>query len=93
MAIAKLKQKIVPILMEHGVKRASLFGSVLRRDFKKSSDIDILVEVGSEMDLLDLVGLKLKLENALSKKVDLVEFSTIKPLLRKEILSNQFSIL
>ncbi len=93
MAINKIKQKIVPILTKHGVKRASLFGSVIHSDFKKKSDIDILVEIGSKMDLLDFVGLKLELEKVLRKKVDLVEFSTIKPFLKKEILSNQVSIL
>lgn len=93
MAINKIKQKIVPILTKHGVRRASLFGSVIRGDFKKNSDIDILVEIGSKMDLLDFIGLKLELEKVLRKKVDLVEFSTIKPFLKKEILSNQVSIL
>ena len=88
MAVNKIKQKIVPILTKHGVRRASLFGSVIRGDFKKNSDIDILVEIGSKMDLLDFVGLKLELEKVLRKKVDLVEFSTIKPFLKKEILSS-----
>jgi predicted nucleotidyltransferase len=93
MAINKIKQKIIPILTKHGVKRASLFGSLVRGDFKRSSDIDILVEVDLKMDLLDFISLKLELENVLRKKVDLVEFSTVKPFLREEILLNQFSIL
>ena len=93
MAISKLKQKILPILEKYGVQRASLFGSALRKDFKKNSDVDLLVEIGSEMDLLEFVGFKLEIEAALKRKVDLVEFSTIKPLLKKEILSNQLSIL
>ncbi len=91
--ISKIKQKIVPILKHYGVKRAALFGSYVRGDAKKSSDIDILVDIKSDISLLDFVGVKLELEEALKKKVDLVEYSTIKPLLRGKILQEQVKIL
>jgi len=42
---------------------------------------------------LDFVGLKLEIEEALGRKVDLVEYSTIKPLLRERILKEQVEIL
>jgi predicted nucleotidyltransferase len=57
------------------------------------SDIDILVEIEKDISLLDFVGLKLELEDALNRKVDLVEYSTIKPLIRERILSQQEIIL
>jgi len=39
------------------------------------------------------VGLKLEIEEALRKKVDLVEYNTIKPLLKERILKEQVVIL
>ncbi|GAI56487.1 unnamed protein product [marine sediment metagenome] len=54
---------------------------------------DILVEIESDMSLLDFVGLKIEVEEALGKKVDLVEYSTIKPLIKERILSEQVVIL
>ncbi len=56
---------------------------------KESSDIDILVEMGEDISLLDFVALKLKSEETLGRKVDLVEHGTIKPRLRERILKEQ----
>jgi len=35
-----IKKKIIPILESHGVKRAGLFGSYVRGEMRKDSDID-----------------------------------------------------
>ena len=91
--IEEIRRKILPILRPHGVKRAGIFGSVVRREAREDSDIDILVEIESDMSLLDFVGLKLDIEEALGRRIDLVEYSTIKPLLRERILSEQVAIL
>lgn len=45
------------------------------------------------MSLLDFVGLKIELEEALGRKVDLVEYDTIKPLLKEKIMKDQLLIL
>jgi len=91
--IEDLKRKILPILQRYGVKRVGLFGSCVRGDMKEDSDIDILVEIEKDISLLDFVGLKLEIEEALGRKVDLVEYSTIKPSLREKILKEQVVIL
>ncbi len=93
--ISEIKKKIEPILKSHDVKKAAVFGSYVRKEEKKTSDIDILIEFksSSKKSLLDLVSLKLDLEDALNKKVDLVEYSTIKPALKESILKEQKLVL
>jgi len=85
--------KVVPILKRHNVKRASLFGSVVRGDTREDSDVDILVELPRGLSLFDFVGIQLELEEALGRKVDLGEYSTIKPIIRDQIMSEQVPIL
>lgn len=91
--IEEIKRKILPILQRYGVKRAGLFGSYVREEMREDSDIDILVEIDGDISLLDFVGLKLEIEEALGRKVDLVEYDTIKPLLRERILNGQVVLL
>ncbi|MCX5908309.1 MAG: nucleotidyltransferase family protein [Deltaproteobacteria bacterium] len=65
------------------------FGSILRDDFSKESDVDILVsfEPQSSWTLFALVDMQDELEGLLGRKVDLVEREAIKnPFRRKEIL-------
>ncbi len=88
----KITVKIIPILKKYGVSRASLFGSVVRGDTHKKSDIDILVEVPKDKSLFDMMDIQFELEDVLKKKVDLVEFKGIKPALRQSILSSQLPI-
>ena len=91
--INKIKRKILPILKDYEVKKVALFGSCVRGAMKKDSDIDILVDIEADISLLDFVGLKQKIEKALKRKVDLVEYDTLKPFLRKKILKEQLVLL
>ncbi|NVM46672.1 MAG: nucleotidyltransferase family protein [Candidatus Lokiarchaeota archaeon] len=87
------KDLIVPILKEYGVIKASLFGSIVRREMTKDSDIDILVEFQDGKTLLDLVGLQNALIEKLERKVDVITFNSIHPLLKERILKEQVKIL
>jgi len=87
--VEKITAIILPILRRYGVTRAGLFGSVVRDEMHEDSDIDLLVEISADLSLLDMVGLKLEIEAALNRKVDLVEYCTLKPHLRERILSEQ----
>ena len=93
MDIEDIKKKILPILQRYGVKKIGLFGSSVRGEIREDSDIDILVEIESDISLLEFVGVKLEIEEALGKEIDLVEYNTIKPLLRERILKEQVVIL
>lgn len=91
--IDKYIVKIVPILKKYGVRRASLFGSIVRGEATKKSDIDILVELPESLQGLDYVEAKMSLQEELEKKlkskVDIVEFDSIKESLKKYILPEQ----
>jgi predicted nucleotidyltransferase len=91
--IEKIKQKILPILQNYGAERIALFGSCVRGELRKDSDIDILVDIKADISLLDFVGLKQKIEEVLGRNVDLVEYDTLKPLLRERILKEQVVLL
>jgi uncharacterized protein len=92
--IEKIRQKIAAILKSHDVKRASVFGSYARGDETKKSDVDILIEyANNDKSLLDLAELQIELEEKLKKKVDLGEYSTIRPQIKDRILSEQVFIL
>jgi len=91
--IEEIKRKILPILERYGVKKVGLFGSCVRGEIREDSDIDILVEIEKDISLFDFVGIKLEIEEELERKVDLVEYSTIKPLLKERILKEQVVIL
>ena len=88
-----IEQKIKKILKSHGVKRAGIFGSYARGEQKKNSDVDILVEISNSYSLLYLVRLKILLEKNLGKKVDLVEYSTLHPLIKKQALKEEVRII
>jgi hypothetical protein len=91
--IEDIKKKVLSIFKKYGVRKASLFGSVVRGEATENSDIDILVEIGNNISLLDFVGLKLELEEVLGRRVDLGEYDTIKPIIKDRILSEQVAIL
>ena len=91
--IAEIRDKILKALKRNDVKRASLFGSVVRGELTDESDIDILVEFRGRKSLLDLVGLKLELEEVLKRKVDVLTYNSLHPLLKDRILREQEVIL
>lgn len=90
--VAKIRQIIVPILKSNDVVKAGIFGSYARGEAKKTSDVDILIQFKGRKSLFDLVRLEMYLEKKLGRKVDLVEYSTIHPLLKKQILEEEVRV-
>jgi len=91
--VESIEEKILPILKKYEVRRSSLFGSVVKGEIAEKSDIDILVELPETASLLDLVGLKMELEEELKRSVDVITYNSLHPLLRDRILSEEVSIL
>jgi len=73
------KDKIQDFCLKWKVTELALFGSVLRDDFRPSSDIDVLVsfEPAARWSLMAIVEMQDELEKILGRKVDLVERSDI----------------
>ncbi|MEK7624559.1 MAG: nucleotidyltransferase family protein [Patescibacteria group bacterium] len=84
-----ITKQIVPILKRQGVIKAALFGSAAKGKMKKRSDIDILINFKGQKSLIDLVRLQFELEEKLGKKVDLLTYNSIHPLLKNIILNEQ----
>ncbi len=71
----------------YAVRKLGLFGSYVRDNQGKRSDIDILVSFSRDIDLFDFLDLREFLENLLHHKVDLVMESALKPAIGKRILA------
>lgn len=72
----------------HGIRRLSLFGSILRADFTPRSDIDILVEFepGRVPGFLRMAQLERELGDLLGRKVDLRTAAELSRYFRDEVL-------
>jgi predicted nucleotidyltransferase len=90
--IQKIKELSEPVFKRYNIKRAGVFGSVARGEQNDQSDVDILVDMESSYDLFDFLQFKRDLETKLNKKVDLVEYSALKPVIRESVLSSEVLI-
>jgi predicted nucleotidyltransferase len=73
----------------HHIRRLSLFGSVLRADFRPDSDVDVLVEFepGQRVSLLDMAAMEIKLSEMLGRKVDLRTPEELSRYFRDEVVA------
>ncbi len=64
---------VVDFCRRHGIRRLSLFGSVLRMDFRPESDIDVLVEFdpATRIGLIGMAAIENELSDLVGRKVDL----------------------
>jgi predicted nucleotidyltransferase len=89
------RDRLEAFCRKHRVRRLSVFGSVLREDFRPGSDVDLLVsfEEGARHSLFDLVSMQDELQAILGREVDLVERETVEQsenyIRRRHILENE----
>lgn len=72
------------------VRRLSLFGSVLRDDFRSDSDIDVLVqfEPDARVGFMTLGKMQRELAEIFKRPVDLIPQDGLKPVIREEVLAS-----
>ena len=76
-----MEEKLVKICEANDIVFMAIFGSFVRGEQKKKSDIDIAIKYadGKRKSLFDLVELEEKLKRLFGRKVDLGELDSISP--------------
>ena len=84
------KEQVADFCRRHGIRKLSLFGSVLRSDFGPASDVDVLVEFdpGARIGLLSLASMELELGRMLGRKVDLRTPQDLSRYFREDVLNS-----
>jgi predicted nucleotidyltransferase len=86
------REMIVEFCRRWKVTEFSLFGSVLRDDFRPDSDVDVLVSLAPDAhrSLYEWVDMIEELKRIFGRKVDLVEKEALRnPFRRHHILHNR----
>jgi len=81
---------IAEFCQKHHIRKLSLFGSVLRDDFRPDSDIDVLVEFepDAKVSLFDMGGMQMDLTDLFGREVDFLTMGFISPRIRQKILDS-----
>jgi hypothetical protein len=82
------KKKIEDFCKKHHIRKLSLFGSVLRDDFRSDSDVDVLVEFDPNHipGLIRLAGMEFELSEILGRTVDIRTAQDLSRYFRQEVL-------
>jgi predicted nucleotidyltransferase len=83
------RKKIAEFCKRWSITEFSVFGSVLREDFRPDSDIDVLISIDptAHIGLLEIAKIQIELEVMFKHPVDLVEKERLRyPYRKNEIL-------
>ncbi len=76
--LAVLRRERARLFAKYGLKSMAVFGSATRDDFRPDSDVDIMVEFERPIGM-DFFDLQQDLATIVSRKVDLVMRTAVKP--------------
>jgi len=82
-----LRQHLPELRERYSVSYLGIFGSYVRGEQTKDSDLDVLVQFDNKPGLLKYIELENYLSDLLGVKVDLVIKSALKPNIGKRILN------
>lgn len=85
--LAQLRAMQPALRRRYPIRRMGVFGSYVRGEQREDSDLDVLVELGDGITLLDYAGLPSELTEALGIRVDLANQRTLKPRIGRRILT------
>ena len=88
----KIKEKIISILVKHGIKKKIVFGSYARNEATPTSDFDLIVDFPEGTSLFDHVGIEIELSEALNMKIDLLSRNGISPYIKDHVLKEAIVI-
>ena len=81
---------IVAFCRKWRIRELSVFGSILREDFRSDSDVDVLVtfDDSEECGLLETVEMEQELADLLGRRVDLAEKDQLKWVIRDRVVDS-----
>ena len=82
----KLNKVLPEVIQKYNVESLGIFGSFVRSEGTKGSDLDLLVNFTKKPGLIKYIELENYLTDLLGIKVDLVMQSALKPQIGKQIL-------
>ena len=84
------KKDLSEFCHRYQIDRLALFGSVLRQDFRKDSDVDVLVSFkpDAHVGFITLSRMRRELSELFKRPVDLVLMDGLKPVIRDSVLAN-----
>jgi hypothetical protein len=85
--MAELRRLQPALRRRYPIRAMGVFGSYARGNPRADSDLDILVELDDGIGLMEFVGLKQELSDAIGLEVDLVSHDALKPRIGQRILS------
>jgi uncharacterized protein len=85
--IAGLRRIQPDLRRRYPIRELGIFGSYVRGEQTDASDLDIIVDLGGGIGLLELAGLQQDLSDALGVRVDLVMKDALKRRIGQRILS------
>ena len=85
-------EAILRIARAHGAFDVRVFGSRARDDARPDSDLDLLVRFEDGRSLVDLVSMKLALEELLGIRVDVVSERGLSHYIRERVLADARSL-
>ena len=90
--IQDLRRMMPELTSNYGVQSLGLFGSFIRGEHKRRSDLDILVDFDCAPSLFQFIRLENDLKEKLGLKVDLVMKSALKPNIGRQILRKVITV-
>ena len=91
--LEQYQQLILPVLKKYLIKRAAIFGSFSKGIATSESDIDLLIEPEKDFTLFKMLQLEQEISNIINRKVDLVEYGSLKQSIKDEVLLSAIPIL
>jgi len=85
--ILSRRDEILRIAARHGARDVRIFGSVVRGEAGRDSDVDFLVRLDHDRSLLDHIALMQDLEDFFGCRVDVVTERALHRLIRDRVLA------
>lgn len=84
------KKTLAELCRRYQVQKLALFGSVLSANFRKDSDVDVLVsfQPNAKIGFIAFSRMQRELSEVFKRPVDLVPMDGLKPVIRDSVLSN-----